>query len=110
MRAIPYGRQTIDDADIQEVIKVLRSGWITQGPMVARFEDALCAYTKAKYAVCVSSGTAALHLACLALGIRAKDEVITSPLTFVASANCVLYCQGVPVFSDIIAERSKSVV
>jgi UDP-4-amino-4,6-dideoxy-N-acetyl-beta-L-altrosamine transaminase len=98
---IPYGRQFIDEDDIKEVVKVLKSPWITQGPKIREFEEALCKYTGAKYAVVVSSGTAALHIACLAAGIKQGDEVITSPITFVASANCVLYCGGKPVFADI---------
>jgi UDP-4-amino-4,6-dideoxy-N-acetyl-beta-L-altrosamine transaminase len=101
MRIIPYGHQWIDEDDIKEVVKVLKSDWITQGPKVKEFEDALCKYTGAKYAVAVSSGTAALHIACLSAGIKEDDEVITSPITFVASANCVLYCGGRPVFADI---------
>lgn len=101
MKFIPYGRQSIDNKDIEEVVKVLRSDWITQGPKIKEFEEALCKYTGAKYAVAVSSGTAALHLACLAAGIEKGDEVITSPITFVASANCILYCGGKPIFTDI---------
>ncbi|MBU0477144.1 UDP-4-amino-4,6-dideoxy-N-acetyl-beta-L-altrosamine transaminase [bacterium] len=98
---IPYGRQSIEEDDIKEVVKVLRSDWITQGPRIKEFEDMLCRYTGAEYAVSVSSGTAALHIACLAAGIGADDKVITSPITFVASANCILYCGGKPVFTDI---------
>ncbi len=98
---IPYGRQSIDASDKKAVEKVLGSDWITQGPKIKEFEDSLCRYTGARYAVSVSSGTAALHLACLAAGIRAGDEVIISPLTFIASANCVLYCGGKPVFADV---------
>jgi len=101
MKTIPYGRQCIDENDIKEVIKVLRSDCITQGPRIKEFENALCNYTGARYAVAVSSGTAALHIACLAAGIGKNDEVITSPITFAASANCVLYCGGKPVFADI---------
>jgi UDP-4-amino-4,6-dideoxy-N-acetyl-beta-L-altrosamine transaminase len=101
MKMIPYGRQSIDERDIREVVKVLRSDWITQGPLIKEFEASLCRFTGARYAVAVSSGTAALHCACLAAGIRPGDEVITSPLTFAASANCVLYCGGKPVFADI---------
>lgn len=101
MKYIPYGRQTTDKEDIKAVVGVLKSDWITQGPKIKEFEDALCKYTGAKYAVAVSSGTAALHIACLAAGIKPGDEVITSPITFVASANCVLYCGGMPVFADI---------
>ena len=98
---IPYGRQFIDDEDIQEVIKSLKSDFITQGPKIKEFESALCEYTEAKYAVAVSNGTAALHISCLAAGIRHNHEVITSPITFVASANCILYCGGKPVFADV---------
>ena len=98
---MPYRHQHIDKNDINEVIKVLRSDWLTQGPKIKEFENALCKYTGAKYAVVVSNGTAALHIACLAAGIKRGDEVITSPITFVASANCVLYCGGKPIFSDV---------
>ena len=101
MKHIPYGRQCIDSNDIKEVVKVLKSDWITQGSKVKEFEDALCDYTGAKYAVAVSSGTAALHIACLAAGINSGDEVITSPITFVASVNCILYCGGTPIFADV---------
>ncbi len=101
MKKIPYSRQSIDQDDIDAVCDVLRSDLITQGPKVEEFEKALCSYTGAKYAVAVSSGTAALHLSCLSAGIRCGDEVITSPLSFPASANCVLYCKGRPEFSDI---------
>jgi len=98
---VPYGRQWIDKDDINAVIKVLKSDWITQGPKIKEFEEKLASYCGAKYAVAVSSGTAALHVACLAAGIIKGDEVITSPITFVASANCFLYCGGKPVFADI---------
>lgn len=101
MKYLPYGRQDIDENDIRQVIKVLRSGWITQGPKIAEFEKALCVHTGAKYAVAVSSGTAALHVAALASGLKKGDEAITSPVTFVASANCVLYAGARPVFADI---------
>lgn len=101
MKIIPYGRQWVDSSDIREVIKVLKSDWLTQGPKIKEFEDALCKYTGAKYAVAVSSGTAALHISCLAASIKRGDEVITSPITFVASANSILYCGGKPVFADI---------
>ena len=106
MKTIPYGYHWIDKEDIREVVKVLKSGPIVQGPKIKEFEDALCRYTGARYAVAVSSGTAALHIACLAAGIRKGDEVITSPITFAASANCVLYCGGKPVFcvSDYVAD------
>jgi len=101
MKIIPYGHQWIDKNDINEVVKVLKSDWLTQGPKIKEFEAALCKYTGSRFAVAVSSGTAALHIACLAAEIKEGDEVITSPLTFVASANCVLYCGGKPVFTDI---------
>lgn len=100
-KLIPYGHQSIDKEDIDAVVKVLKSDWLTQGPKITEFEKALCDYTKAKYAVAVSSATAALHLACLVFGIRRGDEVITSPITFVATANAVVYCGGKPVFADI---------
>ena len=98
---IPYGRQSIDEEDIQAVVDVLRSDYLTTGPKTAEFERAVADYVGAEYAVAVSNGTAALHIACLAAGIKPGDEVITSPITFAASANCVLYCGGTPVFADI---------
>jgi len=101
MKFIPYGKHYIDNSDISEVVKVLKSDWITQGPKIEEFEKALCDYTGSKYAIAVSSGTAALHIACLAAEIGKGDEVITSPITFVASSNCVVYCGGKPVFADI---------
>ncbi len=102
--SIPYGRQWIDNADIEAVSEVLKSDWITQGPKVNEFEEALCRHTTANHAVAVNSGTSALHVACLAAGIKQGDEVVTSPITFVASANCVLYCGAVPVFADVDPE------
>jgi len=98
---IPYGHQWIDDGDIEAVIKVLKSDWITQGPKIKEFEEKIASYCGAKYAVAVSSGTAALHIASLSCGIKKGDEAITTPITFVASANCVLYCGGKPIFADI---------
>ena len=98
---IPYGRQSINEEDIQAVVDVLRSDYLTTGPKVTEFERAVADYVGAEYAVAVSNGTAALHIACLAAGIGEGDEVITSPITFAASANCVLYCGGTPVFADI---------
>lgn len=98
---IPYGRQTIDEDDIQAVVDVLRSDYLTTGPRVAEFEKKVADYVGAKYAVAVCNGTAALHVACLAAGIGEGDEVITTPITFAASANCALYCGAVPVFADI---------
>lgn len=98
---IPYGRQCIEEDDIEAVVEVLRSDYVTTGPAVAEFEKAVAEYTGAKYAVAVSNGTAALHVACLAAGIKEGDEVITTPITFAASANCALYCGATPVFVDI---------
>ena len=98
---LPYGQQWISDEDVRAVVRVLRAERITQGPKVQQFEEKVASYCGARYAVAVSSGTAALHLACLAAGIHVGNEVITSPLSFVASANCVLYCGGRPVFADI---------
>lgn len=99
--AIYYGRQCIGQDDIDAVEKVLRSNLVTCGPKVAELEQKLCEVTGAKYAVVVSSGTGALHLAALAAGIQKGDEVIVTPMTFAASANCILYCGGTPVFADI---------
>lgn len=98
---IPYGKQSIDETDIQAVIDVLQSDFLTTGPKIAEFEKKVADYTGAKYAVAIANGTAALHAACFAAGIQAGDEVITTPLTFAASANCVLYCGGTPVFADV---------
>lgn len=96
-----YGRQCIEEDDIQAVVDVLRSDLITCGPQVLELEKKLCETTGAKYAVVVSSGTAALHLAAMAAGIHVGDEVIVSSITFAASSNCVLYCGGTPVFADV---------
>jgi UDP-4-amino-4,6-dideoxy-N-acetyl-beta-L-altrosamine transaminase len=100
-KLINYGRQFVDEEDIQSVIEVLNSTNLTQGPKVAEFESALCDETDAGFAVCLNSGTSALHIACLAAGVENGDEVITSPITFVASANCAVYCGARPVFTDI---------
>jgi perosamine synthetase len=98
---IPYGKQTIEQDDIQAVIDVLKSDFLTTGPKIAEFEQTVADYVGAKYAVAISNGTSALHAACFAAGIGPGDEVITTPLTFAASANCVLYCGGTPVFADV---------
>lgn len=98
---IPYGRQCIDEEDIQAVVEVLRSPFLTTGPKIAEFEKTVADYVGAKYAVAFSNGTAALHGACYAAGIDEGDEVITSPITFAASANCVRYMNGTVVFADI---------
>ena len=103
-RRIPYAAQWLDDADIQAVVDVLKNDFLTTGPKIAEFEAALCEITEAKYAVAVNSGTAALHAACFAAGISDSDEVITSPITFAATANAVLYVGGTPVFCDIDPE------
>ncbi len=99
---LPYGRQSIDESDIQAVIETLRSDWLTTGPKVAEFEEAMAAWVGAKYAVTFSSGTAALHAAAFAAGLQPGDEAITSPLTFAATANCVLYQGATPVFADVV--------
>lgn len=99
--SIPYGRQHITDADIEAVIKTLRSDYLTQGPKIAEFEAAFASYVGSKYAVAVSNGTAALHLCTLALNVGSGDKVITTPITFAASANCIRYCGGEVVFGDI---------
>src|SRR6202142_3749213 len=98
---LPYGRQSIDEADIQAVVDTLRSDWLTTGPKVAEFEEAIAAWVGAKYAVSFSAGTAALHGAAFAAGLKPGDEAITSPLTFAATANCVLYQGATPVFADV---------
>lgn len=98
---IPYGKQTIEQDDIQAVVDVLKSDFLTTGPKIAEFEQTVADYVGAKYAVAISNGTSALHAACFAAGIGPGDEVITTPLTFAASANCVLYCGGMPVFADV---------
>lgn len=98
---IPYGKQTIEKDDIQSVVDVLKSDYLTTGPKIAEFEKMVADYVGAKYAVAISNGTSALHAACFAAGIQPGDEVITTPLTFAASSNCVLYCGGTPVFADV---------
>lgn len=120
-----YGHQLIDENDIAAVVEVLKSDYLTCGPKIRELESKLCNLTGAKYASAVSNGTAALHVACLAAGIGPGDEVITTPLTFAASANCVLYCGAKPIFADVdpdtynispdsirkcITERTKAVV
>lgn len=101
MKPIPYGRQYITDEDIQAVIDVLKSDYLTQGPEIAEFESAFAEYIGCKYAIAVSNGTAALHLSALALNTQLGDKIITTPITFAASANCVRYCGGEIVFTDI---------
>jgi UDP-4-amino-4,6-dideoxy-N-acetyl-beta-L-altrosamine transaminase len=103
-KLLPYGHQWIGDDDIASVVEVLKSDWITQGPKVDEFETKVAEYCGAKYAVAVSSGTAALHAACAVAGIATGDEAITTPITFVATANAIIYCGGKPVFADIKAD------
>ena len=98
---LPYGRQSIEECDIQAVTAVLRSDWLTTGPKVGEFEEAFAARVGTSHAVSFSSGTAALHAAAFAAGLKAGDEAITTPLTFAATANCVLYQQATPVFADV---------
>lgn len=120
-----YGHQYIDDKDIEAVVEVLKSDYLTCGPKVDEMEQKLCKLTGAKYACAVSNGTAALHVACQAIGLKEGDEVITTPITFAASSNCALYCSATPVFADIkedtynidpesvlskITEKTKAVV
>ncbi|WP_037320987.1 UDP-4-amino-4,6-dideoxy-N-acetyl-beta-L-altrosamine transaminase [Salegentibacter sp. Hel_I_6] len=101
---IPYGRQNITEEDIEVVVSTLKSDYLTQGPKIAEFEEAFANYVDSKFAVAVSNGTAALHLCALALNVKQGDKVITTPITFAASANCVRYCGGEVVFADIDPE------
>lgn len=107
MKTYSYGKQSLDLSDYLSVLKTLKSPFLTCGPKVREFEQAICDYTGAKYCVAVSSATAGLHLAMLAAGIMKGDEVITSPMTFLASSNCVLYVGGTIKFADIEAETSN---
>jgi perosamine synthetase len=100
-KLLPYGRQSLDENDIQAVIEVLKSDWLTTGPKVAEFEEAFANWVGAKFAVSFSSGTAALHGAAFAAGLGPGDEAITTPMTFCATANCVLYQQAAPIFADV---------
>ena len=100
-KPIYYGHQYIDSEDIEAVVNVLKSDYLTCGPKINELEKRICERTGAKYAVAIANGTAALHIACLAAGIKEGDEVITTPITFAASANCALYCGAKPVFADI---------
>lgn len=101
---LPYARQYLDDDDIKSVINVLQGDYLTTGPAIGSFEKDVANYVGAKYAIAFANGTAALHGACFAAGINQGDEVITSPLTFVASANCILYQDGKPIFADVHPE------
>jgi len=100
-RMLPYGHQSIDEEDIKCVDDALRSDWITQGPKIDEFEERVAVYCGTKYAVAVANGTAALHAACSVAGISAGDEAITTPITFAATANAVVYCGGRPIFADV---------
>jgi perosamine synthetase len=100
-RFLPYGRQSLDDADIQAVVEVLKSDWLTTGPKIAEFEERFAAWVGARHAVSFSSGTAALHGAAFAAGLGPGDEAITTPMTFCATANCILYQGATPVFADV---------
>ncbi len=122
---IPYGKQTIDDDDINAVIETLKSNWLTQGPKIAEFEKAVAEKVGAKYAVAVATGTAALHCACYAAGVKAGDEIITAPITFAASGNCALflgadvkfcdirpdtYCMDPQKLEAVITEKTKAII
>jgi len=100
-KLLPYGRQSLDDADIQAVVEVLKSDWLTTGPKVGEFEERFAAWIGARHAVSFSSGTAALHGAAFAAGLGPGDEAITTPMTFCATANCILYQGAAPVFADV---------
>src|SRR5690606_10994136 len=101
---IPYARQSVDDDDIAAVVAVLRGDWLTQGPAVAAFEDAVARRIGARHAVAMATGTAALHAACFAAGVGPGDEVVTAPITFAASGNCALYLGAEVRFADIRAD------
>jgi perosamine synthetase len=103
-KLLPYGRQSLDDADVQAVVEVLKSDWLTTGPKVGEFEERFSAWVEAKYAVSFSSGTAALHASAFAAGLGTGDEAITTPMTFCATANCVVYQGAKPVFADVSAD------
>lgn len=103
-KLLPYGRQSVDEADIQAVVEVLRSDWLTTGPKVGEFEEAFAARVGSGHAVSFSSGTAALHAAAFASGLSPGDEAITTPLTFAATANCILYAGATPIFADVCSD------
>jgi len=98
---LPYGRQTVDEADIDAVVEVLRSDWLTTGPKVAKFEEDFAERVGVEHAVSFTSGTAALHAAAFAAGLKSGDEAITTPMTFAATANCILYQNATPIFADV---------
>ena len=101
---LPYGRQSLNDEDIQAVVEVLKSDWLTTGPKVDEFEERFAAWVGTKHAVSFSSGTAALHASAFAAGLKSGDEAVTTPMTFCATANCVLYQGSTPVFADVTAD------
>ncbi len=103
-KLLPYGRQSLDEDDVQAVAEVLRSDWLTTGPKVGEFEEAFAKWVGARFAVSFSSGTAALHSAAFVAGLRPGDEAVTTPLTFCATANCVLYQGATPLFADVCAD------
>jgi perosamine synthetase len=103
-KLLPYGRQSLDDADLQAVVEVLKSDWLTTGPKVDEFEERFAAWVGARHAISFSSGTSALHGAAFAAGLGPGDEAITTPMTFCATANCILYQGAVPVFADVSAD------
>lgn len=103
-KMLPYGRQQIDEADIESVVNVLRSDWLTTGPVVSAFEESFAQTVQAKHTIAISNGTAALHAAAFAANIQPGDEVIVTPMTFAASANCVRYQGGTVVFADVCAD------
>ena len=107
MKTYGYGHQSVDETDIRAVVDVLRGDYMTCGPNVRAFEKAICDYTGAQYCVAVSNGTAALHIAALAAGIGPGDEAITSPITFLSSANCICFVGGKPVFADVDPETAN---
>src|ERR1700693_5506592 len=100
-KLLPYGRQSVDDGDIEAVVEVLKSDWLTTGPKIAEFEEQFAARVGARHAVSFSSGTAAFHGAAFAAGLGPGDEAITTPMTFCATANCVLYQGATPIFADV---------
>ena len=106
MKTYGYGHQSITEADVDSVVEVLRGDYLTCGPAVRAFEQAICAYTGAKYCVAVANATAGLHIAALAAGLGLGDEAITSPITFLSSANCIAFTGAKPVFADIDAHTA----
>ena len=98
---IPYGKQSIDNEDLDSVIEVLKSDWLTTGPKIEEFERSFSNYVGSKFSIALNSGTAALHSVMYAIGIKNGDEVIVPTMTFAATANCILYQNGTPIFADV---------